>query len=173
MISLLKKLSSKIDHMEKNIPSGIRDYLNLQDNKSQVSNGHLNYKNEENLISPSDDEVITPSAHSSLRDCKKSLFNESPKVCPLLSPLTEQEFAKIPKYIIGRQTLDAVNSLTSCINQILKAKYTLLSLGKDGARKKGDLDLYLEYKKQQTSVKEGEGNFCQNDFLYQDITYNN
>ncbi|XP_033227897.1 uncharacterized protein LOC117179855 [Belonocnema kinseyi] len=152
MASLLEKLNSKIDHMGKNIPPGIKDYFNVQE-KSGPKNGNLNHENEEN-VSPAN---FTPSVHSSMRDCKKSLFNEPAEVCPLLAPLTEQEFAKIPKYIIGRQTLDAVNSLASSINQILKAKYTLLSLGKDGARKKGDLDLYLEYKKQQTSVKEGEG----------------
>ena len=149
---MLEKLNRKIEHMDNNIPPGIRDFINLQE-----PNGHKNYLNETVSFSSKVD-VFTPDAHSSIMDCKKSLFNE-PTVCPLLAPLTESEFARIPKYIIGRQTLDAVNSLAVTINQILKAKYTLLSLGKNGARKKGDLDLYLEYKKQQTSVKEGEGNF--------------
>lgn len=155
MLEMLKIQKSKLEHMEKNIPTGIKDFLKLQETED-ITNVYGNLEEKENISIVSNGEVFTPDNHSTIKDCKKLLFKEI-EVCPLINPLTQQEFAKIPKYIIGRQTVDTLNSLITCINQILKAKYTILSLGKNGARKKGDLDVFLEYKKQQTSVEEGEG----------------
>lgn len=166
MLSTLKTLEEKLIHMENNIPTGIKDFLKLQETE-EIKNGYANHKEKENISIVSNGEVFTPDAHLSIKDCKKSLFKEV-EVYPLITPVTQEEFTKIPKYIIGRQTLAMINSLITTINQILKAKYTLLSLGKNGARKKGDLDSYLEFKKQQTSVEEGEGKiyfFTAEDYL--------
>lgn len=152
---MLKTLENNLMHMEKNIPTGIKDFLKLQET-AEIKNEYANNEEKENMSIVSNGDVFTPDSQISIKDCKKSLFKEV-DAYPLISPVTQEEFTKIPKYIIGRQTLSIINGLITSINQILKAKYTLLSLGKNGARKKGDLDLYLEYKKQQTSVEEGEG----------------
>jgi len=93
-----------------------------------------------------------------IKDCKRMLFNE-PEICHTISLITAEEFHKVPKYIIGRQTLDTINSLINTINQTLIAKYTILSLGKAAAQKKGDLDLYLRYKKQELDVQEKDSKY--------------
>ncbi|XP_015187112.1 PREDICTED: uncharacterized protein LOC107072045 [Polistes dominula] len=76
---------------------------------------------------------------SAIKDCKKALFNE-PEY-PKISLLKEEEFNNLPKYMIGRQSLQVINGLINSINQVLKAKYSLLSAGKAAARKKGEHDL--------------------------------
>lgn len=96
-----------------------------------------------------------------VKDCKRTLFNE-PEVCPTILFITAEEFNKVPKYIIGRQTvnsLETINNFISAINQTLIAKYTFLSLGKAAAQKKGEINLYLHYKKQEFDIQEGNGKF--------------
>ncbi|EZA60153.1 Spindle and kinetochore-associated protein [Ooceraea biroi] len=96
-----------------------------------------------------------------IKDCKRTLFNEpNNQICHTIPLITVEEFNKLPKYIIGRQTLDTINSLISAINQMLIAKYTILSLGKAAAQKKGEINLYLQYKKQELCVQE------KNEYLY-------
>ncbi|XP_046432400.1 spindle and kinetochore-associated protein 1-like [Neodiprion fabricii] len=68
---------------------------------------------------------------------------------------TAAEFELIPKYMIGRQSLDTINRFSSTINDVLKAKYSLSALGKNGAKKKGEFNLYMHYKIQE-SVDTGE-----------------
>lgn len=91
-----------------------------------------------------------------IKDCKRTLFNE-PEISPIIFPITTEEFSKVPKYIIGRQPLETINNLISAINQTLIAKYTILSMGKAAAQKKGEINLYLHYRKQEFDVHEENG----------------
>ena len=142
----IKLLDARTIHMENNVPQElIRDYQS----KVNISNNSL--KNEPVRNSGTSIETNTESHDTPMRDCKKILFSE-PEVYPIIPLITSDEFSKIPKYIIGRQTLATVNNLLDSINQILKAKYTFLSLGKAHARKQGDLNLYLHYKKQDLDI---------------------
>lgn len=132
--------------MENNVPQElIRDY------QSKVNISSNSLRNESVRNSGTNIETNTETPDTPKRDCKKILFNE-PEVYPIIPLITSDEFSKIPKYIIGRQTLATVNNLLDSINQILKAKYTFLSLGKAHARKQGDLNLYLHYKKQDLDI---------------------
>lgn len=110
-------------------------------------------------------DLQTPSCHNSntekqsaMKDCKRTLFHE-PEVCPTIPLITVEEFNKVPKYIIGRQTLEAINNLINTINQTLIAKYTILSLGKAGAQKKGEINQYLQFKKQEFDIQDQSGKF--------------
>lgn len=94
-----------------------------------------------------------------VKDCKRTLFNE-PEVCPTIPFITVEEFNKVPEYIIGRQSLETINNLVNAINQTLIAKYTILSLGKAAAQKKGKINLYLQYKKQECDVRDENGKFA-------------
>ncbi|CAL7942228.1 unnamed protein product [Xylocopa violacea] len=139
LLSLFETLDERITYMEKNIPLElIRDYNNVEINNA--------------VPSPIDSkiETVTQSV-TPMVDCKKVLFNE-PEVCCTISLINEDEFIKIPKYIIGRQSLENVNNLINTINQVLKTKYTFLSLGKANARKQGNLSLYLHYRKQEMDI---------------------
>lgn len=146
LLSLMVALDQEFVHMEKNVPTElIRDYKKSEDSVwvNTISDESIN-----------GDTYETPA-----KDCKKKLFNE-PDVCPVLSYIDGNEFNTIPKYIIGRQSLETVNNLINTINQILKAKYTFLSLGKAHARRQGDLNLYLHYKKQDMDIDMG------NEYVY-------
>ena len=146
LLSSIKLLDGRIIHMENNVPQElIRDYQS----KSNISNNSLRNEPVRNLVTSIEANTETPDTPK--RDCKKILFSE-PEVYPIIPLITSEEFSKIPKYIIGRQTLATVNNLLDSINQILKAKYTFLSLGKAHARKQGDLNLYLHYKKQDLDI---------------------
>ncbi|XP_012231421.1 spindle and kinetochore-associated protein 1-like [Linepithema humile] len=124
---------------------------------SNVNSAHLAHQ----LI-----ELKTPSYYNSnvakqsmVKDCKRTLFQSESdmEVCPTIPLITIEEFNKLPKYMIGRQTLETINSLINTINQTLIAKYTILSLGKAGAQKKGEINLYLQYKKQEFDIEEQKG----------------
>lgn len=134
--------------MENNIPAKmIHDYANSK---------HILKNNSEIEETIKLESIKTEEHETPMKDCKKILFSE-PEVYPVISLLTENEFSTIPKYIIGRQSLETVNDLINTINQILKAKYMLLSLGKVQARKQGNLNLYLDYKRQNIDICTNEG----------------
>lgn len=96
--------------------------------------------------------------NNEIENCKRVLSYE-PDICSTIPFITTEEFSKIPKYMIGRQTLETINSLINGINQTLIAKYTILSLGKVAAQKKGEINLYLQYKKQEYEMKGENGIF--------------
>ncbi|CAK9826660.1 Spindle and kinetochore-associated protein 1 [Anthophora retusa] len=149
LLSLFEALDKKVLHMEQSVPPElIHDYHNAESSLS------LNISSEEKLAkelqrSEVNNDVIK--LETPMRDCKKMLFNEF-EVCPMILLISKDEFNTVPKYIIGRQSLDTVNNLIDTINRILKAKYTFLSLGKAHARKQGKLNVYLNYKKQDLDI---------------------
>lgn len=147
--SLYQELNEKILQMYENVPEElITAYVKINNNKliesnsNNVSNHSISTEIHQNVgfndVLNVQEPVIT--------DCKKELFSE-PRY-PKISLLREDEFSKIPKYMIGRQSLDKVNNLVISINKVLTTKYSLLYAGKQAAKKKGQLDLYLQYKKQ-------------------------
>ena len=139
--------------MERNVPSElIRDYHKT----SLVSNVPLELMQESHALIGED--RTEKRGETPMRDCKKVLFNE-PEVCPAIPLIDEDEFSKIPKYIIGRQSLETVNNFINIINQILRAKYTFLALGKAHARKQGELNLYLHFKKEEMDICNDNGKF--------------
>lgn len=98
--------------------------------------------------------LITPEPR--IQDCKKTLFKNSDDSYTM-DFITAEEFSKIPKYMIGRQTMAMVNELVATINTILEEKYSVLALGKAGARKKGKLDLYMSLEREKIPVTPGGG----------------
>ncbi|XP_058809983.1 spindle and kinetochore-associated protein 1-like [Phymastichus coffea] len=159
LLTILLALDQQIKHMENNIPLTIQEYVNsempIHTDESKLASDYLNNTLINNTINNGN---TTSSNHMTegMKNCKKILFNE-PDI-PSILPVIEDEFSKIPKYIIGRYTLEALNNLISSINQIIKSKYSIINLGKNGARKKGELDVYLHYKKEQMSLGTGEEN---------------
>ena len=143
--------------MERNIPSElIRDYHKTE--SSLVSNVILEKEFMQESPALIDENRTEKRRETPMRDCKKILFNE-PEVCPAIPLIDKDEFSKIPKYIIGRQSLETVNNFINIINQILRTKYTFLSLGKAHARKQGELNLYLHFKKQEMDICNDNGKF--------------
>ncbi|KAL7298578.1 hypothetical protein TKK_0008350 [Trichogramma kaykai] len=173
LLNMLKSLDNQIRHMEQNIPLKIQEYVkseiptnnNTDDNSSKPKekNGNASFNNttfNNATFNGSDaqnaNNTINTTATTAIKNCKKTLFNE-PEIPQMIS-ITPSEFSKLPKYIIGRHTIDTLNSLVSSINQIIKSKYSLIALGKNGSRKKGELDLYLHYKKEQMNLGPDEEN---------------
>lgn len=151
--------------MEKNIPHElIRDYNKIENSLSMKTICKKEFIQKSPIIirNKNVEKEKTP-----IKDCKKILFNEL-EVCPMISLISENEFNKVPKYIIGRQSLETVNDFINTINHILKTKYTFLSLGKAHARKQGDLNLYLHYKKQELDLCNDSGKIF---FSYIQISY--
>ncbi|XP_043786162.1 spindle and kinetochore-associated protein 1-like [Apis laboriosa] len=149
LLSFIETLDKRIIHMEKNIPHElIRDYNKIENSLSMKTMCKKEFIQKSPIIirNKNVEKEKTP-----MKDCKKILFNEL-EVCPMISLISEDEFNKVPKYIIGRQSLETVNDFINTINHILKTKYTFLSLGKAHARKQGDLNLYLHYKKQELDL---------------------
>lgn len=150
LLSLIESLDRRINHMEKNIPSKlIRDYQKTESSLSSNVILEKEFMQESHALI--DENRTEKRGETPMRDCKKILFNE-PEICPAISMIDKDEFSKIPKYIIGRQSLETVNSFINIINQILRTKYTFLSLGKAHARKQGELNLYLDFKKQEMDI---------------------
>lgn len=173
LLSLTEALNKRILHLKATVPTElIEGYQNA--NKQQQQSNLPTASVPEIIISPELDcnvnlhyysELQTPSCYNSntekqsaVKDCKRTLFHE-PEVCPTIPLITVQEFNKVPKYIIGRQTLEAINHLINTINQTLIAKYTILSLGKAGAQKKGEINMYLHFKKQELDIQEQNAYF--------------
>lgn len=140
-------------HMVANIPQGVIEAYKFVESPIIEEDAKVESTTTEiSAIALTSDDVTEEVTQS---DCKKNLFGVEQDY---VKPISSSEFAKIPKYMIGRQTLDNLNLLVEVINQILRTKYGVLALGKNGARKKGQLDLYLEYKKQQDKYVNGDGN---------------
>ncbi|XP_011505327.1 PREDICTED: spindle and kinetochore-associated protein 1-like [Ceratosolen solmsi marchali] len=156
--TILKSLDHQIQHMENNIPSKIQEYINseLPENISNKYSTEEYVNNTINNMTVCNSDNINNHVISDVKSCKKILFNE-PEI-PQIQIVTEEEFIKIPKYIIGRYPLEILNNLVYNINQIIKTKYSFINLGKNAARKKGELDLYLHYTKDQTSLGIDEEN---------------
>ncbi|KZC08823.1 Spindle and kinetochore-associated protein 1 [Dufourea novaeangliae] len=153
LLSLMKVLDEKIIHMEMNVPPQvIYNYHHAQNELSNVlqeiftCNGTTLPEKTMQTIENGIEECESP-----VKDCKKVLFSTR-ETYPTIPLITKNEFTDIPKYIIGRQPLEAVNGLIDTINQILKAKYTFLALGKAHARKHGNLTLFLHYKRLDSDI---------------------
>lgn len=179
-MSLTEALDKRILYQEANVPSElIQGYQNAS--MSAVQSSSPEAISQTTFCSTTSDcnvnsthlvhqliELKTPSYYNSktekqsmVKDCKRTLFQSETdtEVCPTIPLITVEEFNKVPKYIIGRQTLETINALINTINQTLIAKYTILSLGKAGAQKKGEINQYLHYKKQEFDIQEQNGNF--------------
>lgn len=159
---VLKSLDQQIQHMQKNVPPKIQEYIKSEvpvskENTKETANDYANNTLNNNTPNCNGENVNPNREHiiSDIKSCKKVLFNE-PEI-RLMQPITDEEFSKIPKYIIGRYSIDSLNSLVNNINLILKSKYSIIGMGKNGARKKGELDTYLHYKKEQMSLGPDEG----------------
>lgn len=143
----MQTLDDKIVHMERNVPSQlIHNYHHTDDELNYVLKELLSSRLEE-----STNDITESREESPVKNCAKVLFSE-PDVYPTIPLITKVEFNTVPKYLIGRQSMETVNSLVEAINQVLKAKYTLLSLEKAQVRKQGNMDLYLRYKKQDLDI---------------------
>ncbi|KAK0181912.1 hypothetical protein PV327_000096 [Microctonus hyperodae] len=159
-IMFLKLLNDKIEYLKNSIPPELIQVLIKVGNETpEVHNekikngGQVSLSKITNTLNGRTNDLIYDSEYvPPLADCRKTLFVDAEDNQYNIEPLNDIEFAKIPKYMIGRQTLTALNDFIASINKIMKAKYSLLALGKNGARKKGDLDLYLQFKKEETDV---------------------
>lgn len=157
--TLLEKLNQKISHMENNMPPKLlHDYANiLQENKESPGVTSQTPNTCTSKSASSYDET-GEDKENTVENCKKILFNE-PEIYPRLKLLRQDEFELIPKYMIGRQSLEVLNQFLSSINEILKAKYSLLALGRNGAKKKGEFDLYMNYMKEESNNSKDKGEF--------------
>ncbi|XP_076652536.1 SKA complex subunit 1 isoform X2 [Halictus rubicundus] len=157
LLLLMQILDDKIVHMERNVPPQlIHNYHHTKDEYNHVLKEILSYNAEE---SANDDSDVESGKEPIIKNCKKILFKEH-DVYPTIALISDDEFNTIPKYIIGRQSLETVNSLVNSINQVLKAKYMLLSMDKAQVRKQGNMNLYLHYKKQDLDI------CSKNEYLY-------
>lgn len=165
-MSLIEALNKRIVHQENNVPPElIQGYLNAEKQtytSCELSSNVLECTNQlAKLKTPTGACNNIYIDKQAVKDCKRILFSE-PEVqqpCPTIPFITTEEFNKVPKYIIGRQSLETINSLVNAINQTLIAKYSILSLGKIAAQKKGEINLYLHYKKQEIDTKDESGKF--------------
>lgn len=161
ILTLVETLDKRILHQEENVPPElIQGYQNATVSSPNMLECTVNSMHHQLTAQTPNNKIIEKS--EMVTDCKRTLFNE-PDVCPTISFITLEEFNKVPKYIIGRQTtntLETINNFISAINQTLIAKYTILTLGKAGAQKKNELNLYLHYKKQEFDIRE------ENRYLY-------
>ncbi|KAM0728665.1 SKA complex subunit 1 [Formica fusca] len=169
LLSLIESSNKRILHQKENVPLElIQGYQNADKQKnvqtqitSATAESAMNSTHKlmgqqlsaNNISAIYDSDIIEQEI---IKDCKRTLFNE-PKVCPTILFISPEEFNKVPKYIIGRQTLETINNLISDINNTLITKYTILSLGKAAAQKRGEINLYLQYKKQEYNIKEEKG----------------
>ncbi|XP_020285807.1 spindle and kinetochore-associated protein 1-like [Pseudomyrmex gracilis] len=159
--SLLETLDRKIVHRTQNIPINlIQDYQSVKKKEKSfnlLSPNILEYSlNSIELSTQSKTSGSVRLKNSEIENCKRVLSYE-PDICLTIPLITAEEFSKIPKYMIGRQTLETINGLINGINQTLIAKYTILLSGKVAAQKKGEINLYLQYKKQEYEMKGENG----------------
>ncbi|XP_012256920.1 spindle and kinetochore-associated protein 1-like [Athalia rosae] len=157
---LLESLNAKIIHMENNVPSDYLRNFGTLSGMTDISRMGVKKPSQESFTPHS---VHTLSAikqndrYEEHHNCKMTLFNEPTTCYPELSLITQEEFNQLPKYMIGRQTLETLNNFLVTINSILKAKYSLLALGKNGAKKKGEFDLYMSFRSQESTDAKGKG----------------
>ncbi|XP_012276053.1 spindle and kinetochore-associated protein 1 [Orussus abietinus] len=160
LLDLLQTLENKIIRMEENIPRElVITYTNYNSqsaelesiiNKSATENMEVKLQTVVDMA-----ENCNIGNADDIKSCKRILFNE-PKEHPRIKYISAEEYNKIPKYIMGRHSLESLNALVSDFNEVLKSKYRLLSMGKNAARKEGYLELYLNLTKQQTAFSKGK-----------------
>lgn len=133
LLALLQSLDRKILHMTEHIPDTL---LSCCDKTNEDSPE----------ISPDSKPKAqaTPKAKEPKREQKSY---------PVLSPLNKEEFARVPRYIAGKQSLDLINGFLESLNRILKTKYSLLTQGKAHARKQGELTMFAYYEKQELDMR--------------------
>jgi len=163
ILTLVEALDKRILHQGKNVPLElVQGYQNATVLSPYMLDCTVNSMHQLTVQMPNSiRSTKTIDKQKMVKDCKRTLFNE-PEVCPTIPFITAEEFNKVPKYIIGRQTvntLETINNFISAINQTLIAKYTILSLGKAAAQKKGEINLYLHYKKQEFDIREENRKF--------------
>lgn len=156
-MALYQQLDDRIIHMTNNFPEALTQQLDREEEKSNPiikEKTPNSYKKPSVIVTNSDLTKCEPiiAEDSIVKDCRKMLFKD-PEDSYIIKELSDAEFSKIPKYMIGRQTLSTVNGFITTINQIMKFKYGILALGKVGARKKGELNIYLEFKKEESDLK--------------------
>ncbi|XP_018306096.1 spindle and kinetochore-associated protein 1 [Mycetomoellerius zeteki] len=160
IFTLVETLDKRILHQEENIPPELIQGYQDATSYSPLSEYPINPIQRSTRKTPNSvRKATTFEKEETIKDCKRTLFNE-PEVCSTIRLITAEEFNTVPKYIIGRQTvnsLETINHFINAINQTLIAKYTLLSLGKAAAQKKGDINLYLHYKKQEFDIRDEDG----------------
>ncbi|EFN89891.1 spindle and kinetochore-associated protein 1 [Harpegnathos saltator] len=164
LASLTDVLSKKIINQEENVPPElIQGYLNAKKqtySQTSISSNMLEctINSTHKLTGKKTPRTgcINIEKQEMIKNCKRTLFNE-PEICPTMLSITVEEFSKVPKYMIGRQSLETINTLINALNQTLLAKYTILSLGKAAAQKKGEINLYLHYRKQEFDVQDENG----------------
>lgn len=159
MPKLLESLEERIKHQTDNIPLKLLQDYAMSGNNNGENLAELNSttaKSNTRTASSFAGDLSVEDEGNRVDNCKKTLFDE-PRGFRPIELLEREEFSRIPKYMIGRQTLEAVNQFVATINQILKAKYSLIALGKNGARKKGEFDLYMTYIKQESADSKEKG----------------
>lgn len=165
LLSSLEVLNKRISYQKENVPPElIQGYQNADKQEclqtqisSAIPQSAINSAHkliEQNMSANKYNRNIIE--QETMKDCKRTLFNE-PEVCPTIPFISAEEFNKVPKYMIGRHTLETINSLINDMNNTLITKYTILSLGKAAAQKKGEINLYLQYKKQEFDSKGEKG----------------
>ncbi|KAK5643602.1 hypothetical protein RI129_007447 [Pyrocoelia pectoralis] len=68
-----------------------------------------------------------------------------------IAPLSCEEFKSLPKYMVGRLTLEAINNFIDVVSEALFKKYNLLSKPLHTI-KSTETQLYREYKQQQCGI---------------------
>lgn len=159
MLTTLKNLDEKILDLEANVPTQlIQDYqLVLSSTKPKSLRNRNNFDLQPNVSIFAANEISYEVSHldkTLLKDCKKILFNDP---VYLIRNLTPEEFSNIPKYIIGRQSLESLNDFIKVVNSILTTKYMILSMGQGYAKEKNKLGLYWKYTKEQAIVEKLNG----------------
>jgi len=157
ILTLVEALDKRILHQGKNVPLElIQGYQNATVLSPYMLDCTVNSMRQLTVQMPNSiRSTKTIDKQEMVKDCKRTLFNE-PEVCPTIPFITAEEFNKVPKYIIGRQTvntLETINNFISAINQ------TLIAKGKAAAQKKGEINLYLHYKKQEFDIREENRKF--------------
>lgn len=164
LLSLIEILNKRILHQKENVPpeliQGYQDADKQKCIQNQISpvatksaTNSTRKLIEQKSTNMYNSDIVEPEI---IKDCKRTLFSE-PEICPTILFISLEEFNNVPKYMIGRQTLETINGLISDINNTLITKYTILSWGKATAQKKGEINLYLQYKKQEFDIKKERG----------------
>lgn len=134
-MSMLKvqDMQKKLIQMESNIPPSLQEFM-----QSQV----FEEEEIEEILNQQQMKVGQVAKDSSLR---------------LISPVSGAEFRQIPQYMINRNSKEMLNNLIATLNEILEEKYGILRRGRLVSKKKGELDRFLDYEKDQNIVKERQG----------------
>ncbi|GLV31913.1 hypothetical protein CBL_07672 [Carabus blaptoides fortunei] len=69
--------------------------------------------------------------------------------------LTQEEFSSVPKYMLGRLSLETINKFIQVINETVTAKYQILSKPKSALKAHG-LQVFKDYKAQETADTKGK-----------------